>query len=107
MRESGFWILILVLTTRGTPVRLRLVVGIMLLMAAFLVLISFTVGGPHPMPLRYITLVVLLFGVAQYFGPRVRSNLRLWYPKQMKRYERVEPWALVAILVWQGVRLLT
>jgi hypothetical protein len=44
MRDIGFWIFLLVLTTRGTPVRLRLIVSIMLLMAAFLLLISF-IGG--------------------------------------------------------------
>jgi hypothetical protein len=106
MRDIGFWTFLLVLTTRGTPVRLRIIVSIMLFMAAFLLLISFIGGGLRPMPLWYITLAVLLFGVAQYLGPRVRCNLRLWYPQKVKRFERFEGWALWAFFIYLGVHLI-
>ena len=88
--------------------RLRLVVSIMLLMAAVLLLISFigSFGELGPIPLWYIALPVLLFGVAQYLGPRVRSNLRLWYPQKVERLERFEGWALWAFLIYQGVHLI-
>jgi len=110
MRDMGFWIFFLVLTTRGTaPVTLRFIVSIMLLMAAVLLLISFSVsfiGGGPPIPLWYIALPVLLFGITQFFGPRVRCNLRLWYPQKVKRFERFEGWALVAFMIYLWVHLI-
>jgi len=106
MRDMGFWILFLVLTTRGGPVRLRFIVTVMLIMAGILLLIRLIIGGPRPLPWSYITLPVLLFGVVQYFGSRVRCNLRLWYPQKVKRFERFEDWAVWAFLIYYGAHLI-
>ena len=109
MRDIGFWILLLVVTTRGGPVRTRLIVGTMAFMAAILLFISFAgswIGGLRPMPLWTIALPVLGFGVIQYFGPRVRCNLRLWYPQNVKHFERFEGWALVAFMIYLWVHLI-
>jgi hypothetical protein len=108
MRDVAFWIFLLMLTTKGTPVSLRFVVGTMLIMAAVLLLISFigSFTGLGPMPLWYIALPVLLLGVASYFGPRVRCNLRVWYPQKVKRFEQVETVAFVAFLIYMWVHLI-
>ena len=105
--NMSFWLIIL-LTTSKTPGPLR---HVLIGMACILgILIPLFLFADPPKSGRLIAVLdtlgwTLLFGVVMFYGPRVRCNLGLWYPKQMKRYERVETWGLWAILIWQGVRL--
>lgn len=101
-----FWIIILS-TTSKTPVRLRhVLIGMASILGVLLPIVLFTDGAhSHLYGVVYTMGSALLVGVVMFYGPRVRSNLGLWYPKQMKCYERVETLALVAILIRQGVRL--
>ncbi len=103
-----FWLIIL-LTTSKTPGPLRHVLIAVACTLGVLLPIVLFVPSEHHSHLYGVVYTIgsaLLFGVIMFYGPRVRCNLGRWYPEQMKRYERVETVALVALLIWQGVHLI-
>jgi len=95
------WLLIL-LGTSKTQHSLREVLVWMALIVSVLLPIVLLTDGSHHSRLYGVVYTIgsaLLFGVIQFFGPRVRCNLGWMYPNQMKRYEQVEKLALWVLLV--------
>src|SRR5262245_49080527 len=103
-----FWIIILWPTSK-TPAPLRhVLIGVACILGVLLPIVLFVPSEYHSRLFGVFSTIglALLFGAIQFYGPRVRCNLGLWYPKQMKLYEQVEKFALWAILIWQGVHLI-
>jgi len=100
-----FWIIILWSTSKA-PVPLRYALIAMASIVGVLLPIVLFVPSEHHSRLFgvfYTMGSALLFGVVMFYGPRVRCNLGLWYPQQMKRYEQIEKWSLWVLLGYMMV----